>query len=297
MIKKYIIVPLIISFGFLVKGINDPEQFRDIKNKENQQYFNIHYESITSSSFLIEDMSKPNQFISKNENNLDIPASLTKLFTIDFVLSKVSLDEKVIVKNEVLNLVPAKSSLAGLMIKDYTVKNLIEGMLIPSGNDAAYVLAEFIGGRLNPSLKTPKERINYFVSELNKYNKKLGYKYTTIYDPSGYDFKGRTNILDLRKVTHKLYKVDFIKEVIAKDRFKSRLPDKSFHTWKNTNLFLHKGIFYKPSVKGFKTGTLNKCNIIVIYEKASKKYLIITMGANNHDTLYKETTLLINSIN
>ena len=54
------------------------------------------------------------------------------------------MEDIVDVNQEVLELVPAGSSLANLYAGEYTVKQIMEAMLVPSGNDAAYALAYHI---------------------------------------------------------------------------------------------------------------------------------------------------------
>lgn len=77
-------------------------------------------------------------------------------------------------------------------------------MLVPSGNDAAYVVADYCGGILSPSAKTIQERIEIFMDNLNEYLKKQGYSDTILYDPSGFDTEARTTVLDLKEVVKKL---------------------------------------------------------------------------------------------
>lgn len=72
-------------------------------------------------------------------------ASLSKLFAIDYAMTKVKLDDKVEISDELLSLVPEGSSLANLRSGEYTAKQIIQAMLVPSGNDAAYALAYNIG--------------------------------------------------------------------------------------------------------------------------------------------------------
>ena len=96
-------------------------------------------------------------------------ASLAKLFAIDYALGKVDLEDIVEVNQEVLELVPAGSSLANLYAGEYTVKQIMEAMLVPSGNDAAYVLAYHIAKNELGEGYTATEYIDYFMTELSEY--------------------------------------------------------------------------------------------------------------------------------
>lgn len=46
---------------------------------------------------------------------------------------------------------------------------------MPSGNDAAYVVADYCGGLLSPQAKNSQERINAFMEHLNDYLQEQGY--------------------------------------------------------------------------------------------------------------------------
>lgn len=85
---------------------------------------------------------------SKNADSVVYPASTTKIITALLVLENVDdLDEEVTVEASDLTEVAAGSSLAGLIPGEtYTVRDLLAGLLIPSGNDASYVLARYVGG-------------------------------------------------------------------------------------------------------------------------------------------------------
>ena len=80
-------------------------------------------------------------------------------------------------------------------------------MLVPSGNDAAYVVADYCGSILSPQAKNSQERINVFMEHLNNYLQNQGYENTILYDPSGYDVNALTTVSDLKSVsTHLLEK-------------------------------------------------------------------------------------------
>lgn len=99
-------------------------------------------------SFSVYDIEQEEYLFYEGDSQLPTVASLAKLFAIDYALGKVDLEDIVEVNQEVLELVPAGSSLANLYAGEYTVKQIMEAMLVPSGNDAAYVLAYHIGNNV-----------------------------------------------------------------------------------------------------------------------------------------------------
>lgn len=154
----------------------------------------------------------------------------------------------------------------------YWLDNEIDVLVLDectSGNDAAYVVADYCGGIISKEAKNSKERINVFMNKLNEYLKEEGYNDTKLYDPSGYDQKAQTTVSDLSKVVKKLLKYQWFRDIVSKTSYTAILPDKSKQTWKNTNVFLDPtSKYYNENVLGVKTGSLsNDYNLIVLYKK------------------------------
>jgi len=90
---------------------------------------------------------------------------------------------------------------AGLMTGDLiTINDLLHGMMLPSGNDAAYTLAYYVGRKQylrniickkkivsNSPLSSTKSGVylNKFISMMNKMAKRLGLRNTTYHNPHG----------------------------------------------------------------------------------------------------------------
>ncbi|MBM6675532.1 D-alanyl-D-alanine carboxypeptidase [Olsenella uli] len=75
------------------------------------------------------------------------PASITKVMTALLVLENADLDDMVTVEEHDLDEVTWDSSVAGLKVGDtLSVRDLLACLLIPSGNDASYVLARYVAG-------------------------------------------------------------------------------------------------------------------------------------------------------
>ena len=137
-------------------------------------------------SFSVYDIEQGEYLFYEGDSQLPTVASLAKLFVIDYALTKVNLEDVIEVNQEVLELVPAGSSLANLYAGEYTVKQIMEAMLVPSGNDAAYVLAYHIAKNELGEGYTATEYIDYFMTELSEYLIEAGYSKTNLYnDPSG----------------------------------------------------------------------------------------------------------------
>ena len=102
-------------------------------------------------------------FVSKKENEPQIPASLAKLFVIEYASTLADLDSIVVADYGAISLTKPGSSVAQIKEKEYFLHNLFAAMLVPSGNDAAYVVADYCGGLLSPQAESSQERVRIFI--------------------------------------------------------------------------------------------------------------------------------------
>ena len=229
-----------------------PDNFRNEKNKINSWLNGIFFQDFyNAKSLILVDLSNDEVFISKRENEQQLPASLAKLFVIKYAVTLADLDSIVSANYEAISLTKSGSSVANIKTKEYYLQNLFAAMLVPSGNDAAYVVADYCGGLLSPQAKNSQERINAFMEHLNDYLQEQGYDDTVLYDPSGFDTEARTTALDLKKVVESLLEYQWFRDIVSKSSYKATLPDESTQMWKNTNAFLDStSDYYNGNVKG-----------------------------------------------
>ena len=248
-------------------------------------------------SFSVYDLEEEKYLIYEGESQLPTVASLTKLFAIDYALTKVDVEETVYVGQEVLDMVPIGSSLANLVTGEYTVKQLMQGMLVPSGNDAAYALAYAVAYKDLGEGYSPQEYMDYFMNQLGEYLFAQGYSSTHLYDPSGFSSQADTNLEDINKVTLKLLEYDFVQECIGASIFSISTPQGEI-SWKNSNAFLDTNSpYYNKDIKGVKTGTMaSSYSIVALYEKEGKKYLITCLAALSNEGRYKAVQSAIKTI-
>lgn len=248
-------------------------------------------------AFSVYDMNKGKYLFYEGGGQLPTVASLSKLFAIDYALTKVKLDDTIEVNQELLNLVPQGSSMAHLKTGKYTAEQIMQAMLVPSGNDAAYALAYNIGKNELGNGHSAEEYVEYFVKNLSKYLASEGYSKTHLFDPSGFSIQADTNLKDINRVTLKLIDYDFVKKCMGKSSFTIKTSQGEF-TWENTNEFLDpKSAFYNKDIKGVKTGTMaSSYNIVVLYEKDGEKYLITCLASKTNEDRYKAVQSAINTI-
>ena len=284
---------------FFIPWVMKPENFRNEKNAiYSFLYDEFQQDSYNAKSLILVDRSNNEIFISKKENEQQLPASLAKLFVIEYAATIADLDSIVPASYEAISMTKPGSSVADIEVKDYFLHNLFAAMLVPSGNDAAYVVADYCGGILSPQAARGQERVNVFMDNLNIHLQEKGYSNTILYDPSGYDMDAITNVLDLNAVVNQLLKYQWFRDIVSQSSYMATLPDGSTQTWKNTNTFLDPNSeYYNENVIGVKTGSLSDdYNLVVLYKKYDKEFLICSLGSQSDSSRYDDVTYILRTI-
>lgn len=294
-----LLTAVMVAGVFFIPWVMKPENFRNEKNAiYSFLYGEFQQDSYNAKSLILVDRSNNEIFISKNENEQQLPASLAKLFVIEFAATIADLDSIVPASYEAISLTKPGSSVADIKTKDYFLHDLFAAMLVPSGNDAAYVVADYCGGILSPQTARGQERIDVFMDNLNIHLQEKGYSNTILYDPSGYDIDALTNVLDLNAVVNQLLEYQWFRDIVSQSSYIATLPDGSTQTWKNTNTFLDPNSeYYNENVIGVKTGSLSDdYNLVVLYKKYDKEFLICSLGSQSDSSRYDDVTYILHTI-
>ena len=154
----------------------------------------------TGSAILVDGATGTVLYGENEEARLPI-ASTTKLITALIARERLDLDQKVTVSKEATSIIGSDMNLRTGEVM--TVRGLLAGLLITSGNDAAYVLAE-----------TAAPSIPDFVALMNTKAAELGMKSTTYADPAGLDDAGRSTAHDLAVVARAALQDAIIAELV-----------------------------------------------------------------------------------
>ena len=185
------------------------------------------------------------------------PASITKLYAAYVALQYLDPEEKLTVGDE-LWLLDEDSSVANLEYgNELTVKQLIGGMLLPSGNDATLTIAAAAGRKLaeEPQM-TAYYAVNRFVEQMNNDREKLGLTGSHFVTADGMH-SGNHYISFQDMVT--IGKLALSSEVMAPymATFQMEVPlseDKTLK-WENSNMILNpESRYYSSYISGMKTG-------------------------------------------
>ncbi len=225
----------------------------------------------------------------KNIDKRIYPASMTKFLTACTALKYVKPDAKFTVGSE-QDMVQPESSLCLIQKGNVlTLYDLLTGLLLMSGNDAAYTIAVGTARQLRPNDKlSDKQAIAYFCELMNQTAKEIGMTDSRFETPDGWDSKNQyTTTADLLTLTKYAIKNPSIKKIISIKETKVTFAAGGSITWKNhIKLIDPKSPYYCKDFVGGKTGTTDSAGycLISVFEKNSKEYIIIVTGCKDDNS-------------
>lgn len=173
---------------------------------------------------------------------------------------------------------PVLESSMGLQAGDtVTVHDLLVGLMLPSGNDAARALARFIGDRL-PGDAPPAER---FIAEMNQVASSLGMEQSVFVNSSGDDAPGQvTTARDLAKAAHAVLEDPALAPIVAMINANVRVGGPQARTLALTNT---NELLPENGVHGVKTGTTpdaGQC-LVVAYRGNEFDEIAVILGSED----------------
>ncbi|WP_408646725.1 D-alanyl-D-alanine carboxypeptidase family protein [Streptomyces carminius] len=216
-------------------------------------------------------------------------ASTTKIMTAAVVLTTkgVDLNRKVTVKKAYRDYVAKNgASTADLKTGDkLTVRQLLYGMMLPSGCDAAYALADTYG-----SGSTTAARTKSFISKMNKKAADLGMKNTKFdsFDGISKAGKNQSTPRDLAKLARHAMANSTFKTVVKAPKTVQKATNGRTYTWYNTNTLLGS---YK-GVVGIKTGTGTKAGPCLVFAATRDKRTVVGVVLNSSKRYPDATKML-----
>lgn len=250
---------------------------------------------IAARAYLLVDLSSGQELAVREADTAVPPASLTKLMTAYLVfdalrVGKLDLDQRLPV-SEVARRQPGSRMFleAGMKVP---VEDLLKGLLVQSGNDAAVALAEGTAGS-----------VEQFVRQMNEQAQALGMQTTRFANPTGLPATGQQSTArDLALLATRLLR-DFPDRAhfhaIRKYRYEGTPPAND----SNRNLLL----FRDPSVDGIKTGHTEAAGYSLIAtaqreypylgpagKPGPRRLLAVLLGADSENARATEAQKLLN---
>ena len=250
---------------------------------------------IAARAYLLIDVTAGQTLASQEADTPIEPASLTKLMTAYLVFDalkarKIDLKQTLPVSERAWKMPGSRMLIDPKM--QVPVEDLIQGMVVQSGNDATVALAEGVGGD-----------VGRFVARMNEQAKILGLKSTTYKNPEGLTEAGHTTTArDLATLAMRLM-ADFPEYMAFYAVKKYRYPGTPASNDSNRNLLL----FRDPSVDGLKTGHTQAAGFCLIAtarrdfpnlgvgaQAGPRRLLAIVLGAASENARANEAQKLLN---
>lgn len=209
------------------------------------------------------------------------PASTVKIMTAILVLENCNLDELVTVSESAISAVPAGYTVSDIEVGEIlSVEDLLYALLVPSGNDAANVLAEYVGGN-----------VPNFAVMMNEKAIQLGCKNTNFTNPNGvHDVNMHTTAYDLALIAKYAMDLEEFRTIVSTTTY--TLPSTNVYALndrvlQNSNHLIHSSSpHYYEYATGIKTGFTNAAQncLVASAKKDNIEFIAVILGSTFGNT-------------
>ncbi|MGN0132891.1 MAG: D-alanyl-D-alanine carboxypeptidase family protein [Lachnospiraceae bacterium] len=232
----------------------------------------------------------------KNANVRMDPASLTKVMTAIVALKNGNLDD-ILTASENVEISEPGASLVGIKAGDtMTLDQALHALLMPSGNDAAVLIAEYIAGSEAA-----------FVDMMNEEAAALGATNCHFMNSHGLTAENHyITAYDMYLIFNEAIKYDEFVQIITASEYSGVYHDAAGEpkelSFSSTNQFIN-GNHEVPDgvvVIGGKTGTTNaagNCLVLLSKDSSGNPYISVILKCSQRDYLYDEMYNLIDLVN
>ena len=235
--------------------------------------------------------------MSHKGDDICYPASCTKLMTLLITLDNVRnglVKLSDIVPTTRLSLLE-KPSLSGIPHPGaMKLSDLLKVLMVKSGNDVAVMIAEHVAKSAHPEATTDRQRVDAFISDMNKMCRRLGMTKTLFTSPNGYppapkskrlfDSSTALDMLKLAReiVLHYPEALDYtsIKNCTLYDTKGRKYSYKSHNHVMSSPKYAIEGV-----VDGLKTGyhDTGGFSLVLTATKDGKRAIVAVMGSKKHE--------------
>jgi serine-type D-Ala-D-Ala carboxypeptidase (penicillin-binding protein 5/6) len=212
----------------------------------------------------------------KNSHARLAPASTTKIMTAIMALDYGRLNEQVVVTQRDM----IYGSKMGLRTGEkQTVRDLLYGLMLPSGNDAAMTLGRHIATKAGKGTTTAA-----FAGMMNRKVAALGLKDSNFANPHGLDARGHfSSAYDLASMTWYAMHNDLFNQIVRQENYEA--PG---HKLKNLNKLLTR----YAGAEGVKTGYTGRAGLCLVASATRDGKRVVAVVLND-PKLYDDTAVLL----
>ena len=241
--------------------------------------FNNNVNAITNYSYIVMDIDSGRIIEGNNFDSKKLIASTTKIMTCIVTLENMDIHKKIVVGNEVLKVDGTNIYLSvGEII---SVEDLLYGLMLRSGNDAAMSLAVNVFSSLEE-----------FVNKMNQKALDIGMKNTIFNNPHGLDdvTYNYSTAYDMALLSRYAYNNKMYRKIISTKKYEAKSNIKSY-IWSNRVSLLNQ---YKYCIGG-KNGYTPKAGKSLV-SLAKKDDLVLTVVSLDDDNIYTNHKRIYNNI-
>jgi D-alanyl-D-alanine carboxypeptidase len=250
--------------------------------------------AISARGALVWDATLGTELYAKAPDERTSPASTTKMVSALVIIEWGKLDRRVTI--EARDFDQPDDSAMGLEPGDVvTVEDLLWGMLLPSGSDAALAAARTVGTDLLAG--APGDPVARFVQEMNGRAARLGLKDTQFRNPHGNDVEGQySTARDLMKIASEALRSPLVAQIVGtKETTRKTVDGKVSFPLTNTNQLLGQ----RDGLHGVKTGHTDGCGWCLVSAQwgPGGRILTVVLGSATDAERFSDTVALLDWTN
>ena len=236
--------------------------------------------AVGASSYIVMDQDSKRVLEGSNINKESLIASISKIMTCIVALEQGNFDKTVKIDDSIL-----KAYGSGIYIEvgeELTLDDLLYGLMLRSGNDAALAIAKAVAGD-----------VKSFVFLMNEQAKKIGMENTSFVNPSGLEENdgtaNKSTTYDMALLMRYAMQNNYFRKIVATKDIVVKSSYKTY-SWHNKNKLLS---MYEYCTGG-KTGFTKKAHrtLVTTASKDNKNLIVVTFNDGNdfvdHKNLYEK---------
>jgi len=251
--------------------------------------------ALTAEAAILVDGNTGNMLFEKNADKAMFPASTTKIMTAIVALDavdkgEISLDQKLTLSQAAFDTLAIDGSSIALKVgEEMSLKNLLEGLLIASGNDAAVTIAEGVSGT-----------IDAFVARMNEKAKEIGLESTHFVNPHGlHNGQHYTTARDMAKMAYFAMQNETFRGIVECAHIylpETNMSDRRYFI--NTNNLVSRmryPYYFYDYATGIKTGSTSEAGYCLVSsaEKGDKSIIAVIFNASDMAVSHDESKALL----
>ena len=228
---------------------------------------NVRASTSSAYEYVLMDMDSGRVLASKNKDSPRLIASITKIMTCIIAIENKNVNDIVKVDESI-----SKSYGSGIYIsvgEEISLLDLLYGLMLRSGNDAAMMIASYVSGSEEG-----------FARLMNRKAKELGMKNTIFYNASGLDTESignKSTAYDMALLTKYAMQNDIYREIVKTKKHTVKTNLKTY-VWHNKNKLLN-----YDYITGGKTGYTDRAKRTLVSTASNNNLNLVVVTLNDSD--------------